>query len=539
MKFSMYKSLRAGAMIAAGVTFAGSAFALPAASWQPGRSPVLNVYYGGATATDNLLERLFQIAGTGGICRDDTGGTPDNTTIDIYRVTTSNRTQRVIFCNARAGITGITAGTPIAFHKESIGGSSNGVVPQIDPTPSNGVDNRPQLAFYNMASAGSCTQIDGDPATAGTQVFTASGLVAWREWSCAESISNQFIDGGISDTEGNLSFPAPSLGQLNTQVLQSRGLAVVFGVPVSLNLYRSLQRAQGLGLDDTQANVPSLTRAQIRGLYSGGIIDWNSLTSSTGVPLADVAGNDPVNAAAGGGADSNVFVCRRVASSGTQASFESYWLQQRCDAARGATASPTFLTPDDGSTATVGAPANAAVGFVNGSEASADVRSCLNYHNTNGTWAVGVLSTEVSSSNMSAGNFRMVRIDGALPNLASTANGDYDFYTENVTTRRRPGQLNAPTGTVLSLLQHIETNVSHPQVLTLINTGFRGRPWGDGGGLAIASSTAIPNAPPAVDGVGGAGTIRDNPVNTSTRSFVGGIVNNCAPPIMVNPSPAP
>lgn len=539
MKYSLYKSLRAGGLMVAGLAASATALALPANTWQPGRSPVLNVYYGGATATDNVLERIFLISGTGGICRDDTGGVANNTTIDIYRVTTSNRVQRVVFCNARAGISGITAGTPIAFHKESIGGSSNGIVPHIDPTPTNGVDNRPQLAFYNMASAGSCTQSDGDTATAGIQPFTATGLIPWREWVCAESISNQFIDGGISDTEGNLSFPAPNLTQLNTQVLQTRGLGIVFGVPVSLNLYRSLQRAQGLALDDTQANVPSLTRSQIRGLYTGGIVDWNALTNSTGTPLADVVGNDPVNAAAGGVPDSNVFVCRRVSSSGTQASFESYWLQQRCDATRGATAAPSFLVPDDGSTATVGAPANAANGFVNGSESSTDVRACLNYHNTNGTWAIGVLSTEVTSSNLTSGNFRMVRVDGALPNLASVANGDYDFFTENVTARRRPGQLNAPTGTVLSVLQHIESNLSRPTVLTLINNNFRGRPWGDGGVLSIPSTAFLPNTPPAVDGVSGPGTMRDNPVNTMSRSFVGGIVNNCNPPVMVNPSPAP
>ncbi len=120
--------------------------------------------------------------------------------------------------------------------------------------------------------------------------------------------------------------------------------------------------------------------------------------------------------------DTNVFICRRVASSGTQASYESYWLQQRCDATRGSTTPVPFAVPDDGSTLTVGAPPKSRIweaggGFVNAGEGSGDVRNCFNAHNTNGTWAIGTLSTEVTASNLTAGNFRMVRIDGALLNL--------------------------------------------------------------------------------------------------------------------------
>ncbi len=502
-----------------------TAFALPPADWAPGTSPVLNVYYSGATATDNALENLFLVPGVG-ICA---AGT-----IDIYRVTATNRNNRVIFCRARAGITGIAANTPIAFHKESIGGSSNGTVP---------LARQQALAFFNMAVAATCTN-------QGTQ--SPAGLNAYTQWNCPDNTVAQIPNGGITDTEANLSDPRLSAAEIAT-LQQTRGLGIVFGVPVSRNLYRALQQAQGLAQDDSPTNVPSLTRSQIRGLYQGSITDWTQLSSSNGTPLPNVAGVvAPTNAArAGNPADTSVFVCRRVASSGTQASFESYWLGQRCAAGSSSTGAPSFAVPDDGSTATVGRAANAnwdnsgpggQGGFVNGSESSGDVRNCFTYHVTNGTWAIGVLSTEVSSANIGGGGvnnggFRMVRVDGALPNLASVANGDYDFFTENVTTRRQVAPL--PPAAVTPLLTFISNNIGLPNIVSLINVPFQARPWGDGGVLSIPAGAVAPNAPPQIDGAAGAGTMRANPVNTQSRSVVNERVNNCNPPIMVNPSPVP
>ncbi len=495
--------------------------ALPPSAWQPGRAPVLNVYYGGATATDNALENLFLVPGAG-ICA---AGT-----IDIYRVTVTNRNNRVIFCNARAGIAGIPANTPIAFHKESIGGSSNGTVP---------LARLESLQFFNMGVAGTCTN---------QGVQTPAGLNSYTQWNCPDNTVSFVPDGGITDTEANLSSPPLSAAEIS-QLTQTRGLGIVFGVPVNLKLYRALQVAQGLPQDDAVSSVPSLTRSQIRGLYQGSITDWASLTNAAGVPLpaAVPAALQPTNAArAGNPADSSVFICRRVDSSGTQASYESYWLHQRCDASRGSTSSPTFATPDDGSTVNVGRPANAnwdgsgpgaPGGFVNGSESSGDVRNCFNYHQSNGTWAIGTLSTEVTAAQMAAGNFRMVRVDGAAPNLASVANGDYDFFTENVTTIRRVAPL--PPASVTPLLSFISNNIGLPAVLSIINTPFRDRPWGDGGVLAIPAGSIAPNAPPQVNGASGAGTMRANPVNTQSRSIVNNTVNNCNPPIMANPSPTP
>lgn len=535
---SVKKLLGLGATISA-LLGTQAAFALPANQWSADPAQVLNVYFGGATATDNALENTF-LAINGGICA---AGT-----IDVYRVPATNRNNRVIFCRVTAAqvagfpasniVGGVeTGGRRVAFHKESIGGSSNGVVPMAREPELN-------LDFFNMANAGGCS--------AGVTVTATAVLKEYvNHVTCADTTVPRIPNAGISDTEPHLSSPALSLTEIG-RLQSTRGLGIVFGVPVNLNLYRALQRAQGLPTDDLQTSVPSLTRSQIRGLYNGKLLDWSSVTAPNGnalwtfagtaIPTNDDDGNNNNTVDVADPEDASVFVCRRVDSSGTQASFESYWLHQRCNvvANRGATVPPAFVTPDDGSTSTVGAPANPGWqtrggGFVNGSESSGDVRNCLAAHQTNGTWAIGTLSTEVSSSNLTQMQARMVRVDGALPNLASVANGDYDFFTENTLNRRRAGLSGAPTGETLTLLQALESRIGTPSLVAAINSSFRDRPWGDGGVLSIANGTTIlPNAAPADQAV-----MRTNPVNSQTRSAVNNTVNNCNPPIMNAASPAP
>jgi ABC-type phosphate transport system substrate-binding protein len=337
-----------------------------------------------------------------------------------------------------------------------------------------------------------------------------------------------------------LSFPKPTAAEI-ARLNAVPGLDIIFGVPVTLNLYRALQAAQGLTGDDAPANAPSLTSSQIRGLYTQRLQNWDSLRGAAGEPLWQVAGvTDPANAAQSTALDSRVFICRRVATSGTQASTESYFLQQRCDAAAGgASTGPLVFAGGNPTTGSSAAPSfNTRVVAGAG---SGDVRTCLNGHHTNGTWAMGVLSTEVGDTQV--GNIRFVRIDGALPNLATVANGDYTFFTTNTINRVAPGLTGEPTGLTLTLLQYIEANLGRPIVLSLANNSFDGRPWGDGGLLSFATAAGVtPNAAPQVDGAAGTpgvvGTMDGNPVNTQSRAEVSNRVNNCNPPVMRRQSPA-
>ena len=65
-----------------------------------------------------------------------------------------------------------------------------------------------------------------------------------------------------------------------------------------------------------------------------------------------------------------------------------------------------------------------------------------------------------------------------------------------------------------------------PSVLANLNATFDGRPWGNGGVLAL-SSTSSPNTAPYSDA-----ELASSPVNTQTRDG-----NSCVPPVMVKQSP--
>jgi hypothetical protein len=478
------------------------------------------VYFGGATATDNSLEEAFIAAGAGGICDTTIGG------IDIWRA--SN--QRVVTCtvsNDQAPGHGFptraAGGLKVAFHKESAGGSSNGVNPLI--AVSKGVAH--SLRWLDVGGLSNDCTVTSAAATASLAAYTdhASCTLVQTPTDVAGA-SAYDVHGGISDVEPGLSYPSP--GADASRLLANPGLAVVFGVPVSKALYRALQVAQfgdGSACDgsDLATCVPSMSKDQIRSLYTQNIVDWSEFKNAAGNALTGLAG---VTAPT----DTLVRVCRRVATSGTQASFESFFLNQRC-----ASVAATFAEPDgDGSgiTDTTYVPSSFAAGYlVNAAPSSGNVRSCLQAANTGNYWGIGVLSTEVTASNLSGAgdSFRFVGIDGAAPTLANVANGDYDFFTENTINR-----INSGTGVLADgdarreVIELIDERLSAPARLVALNATFAGRPWGNGGVLGLSSNTTS-NTAPYSDA-----EMAASPVNTQSR-----LGNNCTPPFMVKPSPVP
>lgn len=476
----------------------------------------VQVYAGGATATDNVLENLSR-AVTGGYC---VAGT-----IDIF--TAAN--ERAVFCETNgARVTGFLASpnTQIAFFKESQGGSSNGVNPLIAVANSTGHTLR-WLDLAALKAATGCTTVAllaADTGQTGLNNVT-------RRWSCNATLTAVDTAGsatfdvnmGISDTEPGLSFPTPSAVNV-AKLAADPGVHISFGVPVTQALYTALQQAQGLTVGDSPTQVPSLTRSQLRGLFSGALFDWNQITTPAGDGLqaSALTTTNPAN--------TSIYVCRRVASSGTQATAEAYWLGQRCFSGGSA-----FVEPNDNSsvTNTVWVPANVANGNVNAGVSSGNVRTCMNTYNTANVWGLGVLSNEVESGQLTG--FRMIAIDGVAPTLANTANGLYDYYSENVTTTIASGNpgfidvsLSAPTNRG-KLIRHIQKNISEPVTLAGINSPFVGRPWGNGGSMAIPGAAATPNASPV-----SAATMQTNPVDTSSK-----FGNNCSGAITFRDTPVP
>lgn len=468
------------------------------------------IYFAGSTVTDGLLEDVF-LSNVGGICDALLGD------IDIWRTVG----QRVITCRAsnentpgRGFAPRAANGTMVAFHKESQGiNSSNGVFPLIAVA----TGNAHALRWLDVSQlVNNCT----------TSIVAPTPLLAGyaNHSACATALTpvdtagsaTYDVHGGISDIEPALAYPPP--GPDADLLAADVALSVVMGVPVTRALYRALQKGQfghGSACDgsDAQACVPALESTQLVELYTQATFDWNNVTTpGTGVSIMDAPGVVPP-------ADDFVRICRRVAASSAQASFEAALLRERCDVGVAG-----FAFPDDASTIddVVYSPNDFASGsFVNAAVSSADVRSCLTGANTSNFWAVGVLSTEVSGTDP---GYRFIGINGVAPNRTNVANRGYSFFTESTVNRIRDGVGSLPDGDLRSEMVELVRDTLGP-VWVRVHVDRPAAPFGIGGVLAPCG-TPSPATAPYSDA-----EMAAYPVNTQTR---GG--NTCGPVVMC---PAP
>jgi len=500
----------------AGVLAAGAAHAVTTAS------AVLNI--GGATATDNTLKTLFLRAGSVAaprVCRGPTSGTP--AVIDVYIDGTdvTKSTNIAIMCalentlTADDGVTQLTAGTNVAFVKESGGGSDRGTVYVADSL---------QIPFRSTTDLSGCSA--GSTQNAGTIASFPGHQQFVLHTGCTATVTTA-PDVGIADVDpqlfniGSLAISKAEIDALHSDALYQP----MFGVAVSLNMYRALQASQGLSTaSDAKADVPSLTSGQIRGLFGEGVFTtWDA--------VVDASGNSVV---AGG---SQLYVCRRGDESGTQASTAQYFLNERCGLSSGPL---RFKNASDGSTQQNGEKYDRVTDdakTVFAGSGGGEVRTCLDQHNDLGQYAIGLLGTDsVYDAFGSAGGaahagdgtnqWRYVGIDGRKPDLVSVANGQYDFVMENVLNRRVSPAL---SGGKLVLADYIKQSFTS---LDIINSLIiKTQPHGYTGGLAGGLS-GTPNAIPVTTGA-----LDSNPVSAFTKT-PGSAVNNCSPAIAVTPTTA-
>src|SRR5262249_20640423 len=149
--------------------------------------------------------------------------------------------------------------------------------------------------------------------------------------ACAGSITTANIvpTGGVADVEANLLRTVPGAGVLSPTDISNNltgaaGLDVIWGVAVTQNPYYPPQAAEPLAHgtklptcnpanNDAAACTPTLSKSQVAPLYqSTNLISWTQILGL----------NNTV--------DNNVYVCRRDVGSGTEASFEAYFLGARC-----------------------------------------------------------------------------------------------------------------------------------------------------------------------------------------------------------------
>jgi hypothetical protein len=518
--------MRVRNLVAITLTVSAVAAAPPGGALPPAPAPQIELYISGSSAQDEALENLVRlsadIAGAPALC--------EPGTLDIYRGSLGGTANRVFYCRTSHAVSGVRAGLRLAIYKSS-GGSGDGVTPVAAATP------LPFLDLARLPQRPTCQSGKTVPAT--------TELVAYvNHTGCDEAARLARPRAGLSDVNPEL------VGGISAPLTVRPQNQIVWGLPVSKNLRNALQTIQGLvsssvphddPLRDTEQAMPSLARAQVAALFSGAIHSWDQFYDPNGAPLTKSAllapgpPRDPDASGASPGAyrpdpaiGASVYICRRIAASGTQAAYEVHYLRARCEAN-----ALTFVTPNDGSNLTSGGDANRLVrvlrptGNVFAGVGTADVRDCLDAHSQFNRWAVGLLSTENVGNN---GNrkFRYVKVDGVAPTLFNAYDGRWSHVTEQSMQWRKsfdPSLTSTPEGRVL---EFVATNLGLPKVIAALNSGFV-HSWGQGGYLAPASS-AFPSPKPPVT----AETLRLNPVGSLSMSI--GRLDDCHEPVVVRPA---
>jgi len=403
----------------------------------------------------------------------------------------------VYFCNIdTTKLTGVTArggSTPskLALYKFSTGGSANGVTP---------VNNASNLAFLDLTKLNtSCT---AGSATADAD-GTATNLSTYQVFSCTAASSNLTTNAlsyiGISDVEPAF-FGAPS----SYSKLSSAGLAtVIFGVPVTKNVYNALQSAQGLTVGSlTEANMPSLSQAQITSMFTQEGQTWSGL--GTGITLAD----------------DTVYVARRPNSSGTQKTFEALIART----VNGTLGARNCQSDVESFVSGVDALDNNVVNntcdgtnlVVNGS-GSGQVQACLNKHNDAGRGAVGVQTTETKVS--SSSKFLFVKINGVAPTQANVASGKYTAYSDAaINLRTGATSPTASADNYSNFVTKFKSAFADAAIIGVINGAAQ--PFGASGLMALDN---LESPVPTADYTGAEGR------NPWSRLVGGTTLNNCQP----------
>jgi hypothetical protein len=350
---------------------------------------------------------------------------------------TKVKTQANIVCTLANAIGGVAAGTVVAFSKESSGGSNEGTYYEAAQQP---------LTFFDMTQAPVGCGADAGPIAAG-HYWTNQQAIAHEFDGCTGPTIAQIPQIGLADEN-------PQLFNIGLQAITPALIAKInttplfqneFTVAVSMPLYRALQAFEGLVVkDDTLANMPTLTRAQLSSMYSGFIANGSQLDLAAG----------------------QLFTCRRGDNSGSNVSADVFFLHNRCDSggvqhsppmnavtsgpvALGGTGSPCAGLPagqspeNNGCTWTSGAfPAGNLSDIVFGGNATGDVLSCLDAHSRNGDYAFGPVggTSKFDDPNGATGaaaeagtnHWRYIAISGNKPSVVSAGNGSYDYFMDNV-----------------------------------------------------------------------------------------------------------
>jgi hypothetical protein len=309
-------------------------------------------------------------------------------------------------CKLQAGLTETDGVTPISLSNQNVvmmhtvdGGSFNSVMGMSTSSAQ-------QVAFLTTNFAGCARGVGGTAVNdMGDPVYNA----------CTKSANRQ-SHGGFSDVEAGIfknvfaANPTPNFALSEVEVTPAN-YAQVFGVAVSNALYAAMQTAQGINAATCVGTAcqPSITRQQYASIVtnnaaSKGHVDFSFLTGASG-------------------ASQVVNLCRRVDTSGTQASSNVFFLDNPCagDPDIGGLGSPATLANFD----------NTATFTINEGSTTGNAKTCLN----GAGWNIGILSLENAPG--ASDTWKFVKLNSVSPNEEANQNvsgieGRYQFVMESV-----------------------------------------------------------------------------------------------------------
>lgn len=493
----------------------------------------VNVYISGSTAVDNTIASELN-TGSLNICQSGTVTEYLNTShvLNSSGAAIGGAIEYMYYCQAGTS-SGVSTSDFLAIFKESTAGSINGAQPLIAVAKGGSSlltfmnPEGPDVGTTNCFPAGSPV---GSGGTAGGSSCTA-----------ADFQQNVVPTGGVADVEANLLRTIPGAGTLsqadiNADLAGSPGLDVVWGVALTKNLFYALQTAEGLSNGSVVAAcnggttvdlpqcAPSLSKAQIASLLVGANNNNGDLLTWDQIGLTNSS-------------DNNVYICRRDVGSGTEASFEAYFLGARCSSSSEAMASQDGqFVIESASTGNILTCMEAfGEGGVEITPYNADFNTTYAPFTPAGNqWAIGITSTELTASQLSGKGdpIRLVAVDGVLPTLANVVNGYYPYFSTDSWYHIPSGKTGSSVGTTaFTVFSAIQGDIGHPTPTHNADANYSGRPWGSGGDLSPASLfattanagyTSFPVTTTAVEA---------NPINVFTKGSSGSI-DNCDTPVL-------
>lgn len=499
-------------MAATAAVFASQAFALP-----PTATVELDVALSGASAQDNSIINLVTgLCAPGTLDRySETGSVPAGRNAYFCEIPLASLIDSDADGSLAALDVDADTNLSVLIYKRSSGGSGQGPV-GLCSTP-----------VQQVVVNATCTDTDGN-----------------RTWTCPNS-QNLMSDGGLSDLEFN-KLPIGDGGDAcnGVNVVANPIWGTIFNTPVSRNLRDALQCVQGLtaGAED-EANMPSLPRAVVAGLFNGAIANWEAIRAPNAVG-AEVALDDAVNSRIAAGqcptyqvatypvpTDTRVRTCRRPQSSGTNTQFRVKFLNAPCVA--GAQDQLPDNTPFSNDTTDAFSnwqntnPPIATAPAVIQASGSSDMGFCVSAFADAAApatqrWAIGIQSLENNVSG--AAGYRFIKIDDVAPTVDKVVRNQYFDWVESVWAWQASGDENA-----IDVQQALLAGTGAAADVGALVTGSYTHPFGASGLVAL---NTIPGNNPTIP------VSAANPVATATHAS-GGTLNSCRTPFVNRNVPSP